>query len=80
MKMLIVRGNEKIAERINNKIDKILELTSKGSEEIESLIDEVPVMSPRKIRRPLERARVTNRWKNQRQSGKLTNCGKLSRI
>ena len=40
-KTLIVQGNEKIAERINNKIDKILELMSKGSEEIESLIDEI---------------------------------------
>ena len=29
-KPLIVQGNEKIAERINNKIDKILELMSKG--------------------------------------------------
>ena len=38
-KTLIVQGNEKIAERINNKIDKILELMSKGSEEIESLIN-----------------------------------------
>ena len=40
-KTLIVQGNEKIAERINNKIDKIIELMSKGSEEIESLIDEI---------------------------------------
>ena len=40
-KTLIVQGNKKIAERINNKIDKIVELMSKGSEEIESLIDEM---------------------------------------
>ena len=41
-KTLIVQGNEQIAERINNKTDKILELMSKGSEEIESLIDGPP--------------------------------------
>ena len=79
-KTLIVQGNEKIAERINKKIDKILELMSKGSEEIESLIDEILEDRPWKIRRPSERARVTNRWKKQQQSGKLTNCGKLLRI
>ena len=60
----MVQGNEKITERVNNKIDKILELMSKGSEEIESLIDEMQDDEPWKVRRPSERARVTNRWKS----------------
>ena len=78
-KMLIVQGNEKIAERINNKIDKILELMSKGSEAIESLIDEMLDDEPPENTKTI-RKNKTDKWKNQQQSGKLTNCGKLSRI
>ena len=58
-----------MAERINNTIDKLVELMSKGSEEIESLIDEMPHDEPpentktiRKSKRDKQVEKAVTKW------------------
>ena len=73
-KTLIVQGNEKIAERIDNKIDKMLELMSKGSEEIESLIDEIL------DDRPLENTTTIRKSKSDKQVEKAATKWQIDQL